>query len=70
MRRLKMAPLAGTSELLHSIERRGLSGRGCSMVDISLLASARIVRAASLWTLDRSLQGMAENLGLAWEAAG
>lgn len=64
---LQPAPQASTSELLGFIDRHQLYDQGCGMVDISLLASARLVAGARLWTLDTSLRALAQRLELAWE---
>lgn len=68
--RLMPAPVATQAELLAFIERNALHGKGCGMVDIALLASARLAPAARLWTLDKRLESLAERLGIAWAPAG
>ena len=68
--RLMPAPVATQAELLAFVERNVLYGKGCGMVDIALLASARLAPAAHLWTLDKRLQSLAERLGIAWTRAG
>jgi hypothetical protein len=42
-----------------------LFGRGVGYVDAHLLAAVRLTAGAKLWTNDRRLQGVAEELGLA-----
>ena len=49
---LESAPLATSDELLELIERRSLYGRGCGLVDISLLASTLLSEKTLLWTAD------------------
>lgn len=67
--RLRLAPVASPSELLEFIEEQKLYNQGCGMVDISLLASARITPGARLWTLDKHLGALARRLGVSWESA-
>jgi predicted nucleic acid-binding protein len=67
--RLMPAPVATQIELLALIERNALHGKGCGMVDIALLASARLDPAARLWTLDKRLNTLAVRLGIAWAPA-
>lgn len=64
---LRAAPQASATELLEFIARHKLHNRGCGMVDLSLLASARLAPHARLWTLDQSLQTLAKELELAWD---
>ena len=64
---LRMAPQAGTPELLDFISRQELHNRGYGMVDISLLASTRLASDARLWTLDKPLHALARQTELAWE---
>ncbi|MBI5335030.1 MAG: PIN domain-containing protein [Burkholderiales bacterium] len=65
-----LAPLPVTSpaELLALIEQRQLAGRGCGLVDVSLLAAA-LAGDALLWTLDKRLHTAASELGRAYQAA-
>ncbi len=67
LRLLRPARGATTEEALSLIEDRRLYDSGCGPVDISLLASALLTPGASLWTLDRSLEALAGNLGVAFE---
>jgi hypothetical protein len=46
------------------IDTHRLFGRGVGIVDVHLLASARLSR-ATLWTRDRRLNELAADLGLA-----
>ncbi len=52
---------ASTTEVLRLIERAGLFGTGLGMVDVHLLAAARLSD-ASLWTHDRALARAAERI--------
>ena len=54
---------AGDDEALVLIERRGLMGRGLGLVDVHLLASC-ILADVPLWTRDRKLAAVAEELKL------
>lgn len=64
--RLRPARQATPAELLDFIEREALYGQGCGLVDIGLLAAARLTPGARLWTLDRRLAALAARLGVAW----
>jgi predicted nucleic acid-binding protein len=56
---------ASLSEVMEFIEREGLYGLGCRLVDMSLLASTLITPGAELWTLDKRLAELAERFGVA-----
>jgi predicted nucleic acid-binding protein len=62
---LPRAATATDAEVLHFIERHALFGRGIGYVDVHLLAAARLTAAASLWTNDKRLHSVADELGLA-----
>jgi predicted nucleic acid-binding protein len=62
LHQLPLAAVATDSEVLHFIGRHSLSGRGLGYVDVHLLAAARLTAGASLWTRDKRLQGIAEQL--------
>jgi len=47
------------------IEGQRLFGRGIGYVDAHLLAAVRLTADAKLWTVDRRLQAVATELGLA-----
>jgi predicted nucleic acid-binding protein len=65
IRDLPEARVAADSEVLHLIDERALYGRGIGYVDAHLLASLRLTPGARLWTADRRLSMIAEQLGLA-----
>ena len=67
--RLRPVAQAGQAELLAFIEQEGLFDCGCGAVDISLLASARLMPGVWLWTFDKSLQVLAQRLDVAWKGA-
>jgi predicted nucleic acid-binding protein len=60
---LPHAPVAEISELFSLIELRSLCRRGIGITDLHLLASTLLDRSISLWTRDRRLGGIAEELG-------
>ncbi|MDE2464068.1 MAG: type II toxin-antitoxin system VapC family toxin [Alphaproteobacteria bacterium] len=62
---LPPATVATDPEVLRFIERHALYGRGIGYVDAHLLAAARLTDAASLWTNDKRLHRVADDLGLA-----
>lgn len=53
------------TEVMHFIEHKGLMGRGIGYVDAHLCASA-ILSGAKLWTRDKRLLVVAQELDLAW----
>lgn len=63
---LPAAPTATDPEVRSFIERRALMGRGIGYIDVHLLASAALAGVARLWTRDRRLAAVAEELGLAF----
>jgi predicted nucleic acid-binding protein len=60
------APMATDTEALDFIERRALMGRGIGYIDVHLLASAVLAGSVRLWTRDRRLAAVAEDLKLAY----
>ena len=63
---LPKATVATDEEVMAYIERFSLFGRGVGYVDAHLLASARLT-GERLWTRDRRLRAVAEDLSLASE---
>ena len=63
---LESAPVATQTELLAMLEIQRLYGRGCGLVDMSLLASALLGSGALLWTLDKRLEQVASELNKAY----
>ena len=59
------ATLATDAEVLHFIEQHALFGRGIGYVDAHLLAAVSLTSGAALWTHDKRLHGIADQLGLA-----
>ena len=62
---LPRAPIATPEETLYLIERERLFNRGIGYVDVSLLASARLRPGVTLWTRDKRLRKVADDLDLA-----
>ena len=60
---LPEASVAEHVEALHFVELHRLAGSGLGWIDVHLLASAVLSRAA-LWTLDRRLHDQARHLGV------
>ena len=56
---------ASIPETLAFLEKNKLFGKGCGLVDLSLLASTLITPGALLWTADRRLAELAAQLGVA-----
>jgi len=59
---LPRAAVATDSEVLHFIDRFSLFGRGIGYVDSHLLAAVRLTAGAELWTHDKRLKELAEEL--------
>jgi predicted nucleic acid-binding protein len=62
---LQQADVATEQEVLHFIARHALFGRGIGYVDAHLLASVKLTAGISLWTRDKRLLAVAEQLGMA-----
>jgi len=62
---LQQAEVATEQEVLHFVARHALFGRGIGYVDAHLLASVRLTAGISLWTRDKRLLAVAEQLGMA-----
>jgi hypothetical protein len=63
---LSELPDATFGELLALIDRRKLWGLGLSWVDVQLLGAV-LLAGARLWTHDRPLHRVAQELGVAYE---
>ena len=61
---LVQAPVVGTDELFALFELRRLYRRGIGIVDLHLIASALFDRSISIWTRDRRLGDIADELGI------
>jgi predicted nucleic acid-binding protein len=60
---LPRMPVATQDELLFFIEEHSLDGAGIGLVDIHLLASAKLA-GVTLWTLDQKLKSVAAKLNI------
>jgi predicted nucleic acid-binding protein len=65
LRQLPRATIADDDEVIELIEAQRLTGRGIGIVDVQLLAAARLSQ-MPLWTVDRRLAAAAASLGLAF----
>ena len=61
---LPHAPVAATEELFELLELRRLYRRGIGITDLHLVASAVFDKSISIWTRDRRLAEIAEELGV------
>ncbi|MGA8530934.1 MAG: PIN domain-containing protein [Acidobacteriaceae bacterium] len=61
---LAQAPLVNTDELFALVELRRLHRRGIGITDLHLLASALLDRSILIWTRDRRLGEIADELGI------
>jgi predicted nucleic acid-binding protein len=59
------ALVATDVEVLKFVERHALFGRGVGYIDAHLLAAVQLTQAVGLWTMDKRLRAVAEDLGLA-----
>lgn len=60
--------VARDHELLWSIRSNGLANTGIGLVDAQLVTSTLLTPEATLWTRERRLTGVAEQLGIAHES--
>lgn len=60
---LPQAPEARHAEVLTLLESHHLMGRGIGWIDVHLLASAKLGH-TTIWTLDRRLASVAQELGI------
>ena len=63
---LPSTSIASHYETLHFIERRRLFGRGIGYVDVHLLAAVELTPGDLLWTSDKRLHRVADDLGIAF----
>lgn len=62
--------VADNDEALGFIEHHGLYGKGIGYIDVHLLASVALTDGARLWTRDKRLHSVADELGLAIQDPG
>lgn len=67
---LPRCTVASDAEILEFINRSKLFERGIGYVDVHLLASLRITPGSSLWTFDKRLNRVAEELEIAIKTDG
>ncbi|MBV8453445.1 MAG: type II toxin-antitoxin system VapC family toxin [Deltaproteobacteria bacterium] len=67
---LPHASVATDVEVLQFIDRHNLFGRGIGYIDVHLLAAVRLTIGATLWTRDKRLYRVAQQLGLAMMRSG
>jgi predicted nucleic acid-binding protein len=67
MGELPLAAIATEDEALEFIDRRRLMGRGIGYIDVHLLASVVLTATATLWTRDKRLSVVADDLALNFE---
>lgn len=63
---LPEASMADHQEILYFIENSDLYGAGIGLIDVHLLASARLSK-VPLWTADRRLKRAADRLGISYD---
>lgn len=61
---LNQFPVLTHHEVLQLVDRQRLWGRGLGTVDANLLGSALLVGGAQLWTRDKRLKAMCEEVGV------
>ena len=61
---LPRVPVATPDEVFYLIEKQQLFSRGIGYVDASLLASAKLQPGVAIWTRDKRLKKIAEELAL------
>ena len=63
---LPLTEVATDAEVLRLISAHVLHGMGVGYVDAHLLATVRLTPGTRLWTLDKRLQVVANQLGVLW----
>jgi predicted nucleic acid-binding protein len=64
LRKMPQVPVARDYEVLHMIEDLALSGTGIGYMDAHLLASVLLTSGTQLWTRDKKLRMVAQQLSL------
>ena len=62
--KLRRPPIANEEEVFHLLEQRRLFRRGIGVADLHLVASALFDRSIQIWTRDKRLGEIAEELGI------
>ncbi|QWD90113.1 type II toxin-antitoxin system VapC family toxin [Polynucleobacter sp. MWH-Braz-FAM2G] len=68
IKKLQQATIATPEETLEFIEKHQLQESSCGAIDVSLLASTLLSDNALLWTLDKSLEILANKLGVSYSS--
>lgn len=63
---LPQAPVATDTEARIFIDQYSLMGKGIGYIDVHLLASVALHGSALIWTWDKRLNGVADNLSMAY----
>lgn len=64
IKHLRMTSQVSITETLDFIERKKLYGRGCGLIDLTLLAATLITPECSLWTFDKRLAHLADEMNV------
>ncbi|MGI0135410.1 MAG: type II toxin-antitoxin system VapC family toxin [Candidatus Micrarchaeaceae archaeon] len=64
---LPEAVTATNNEVLRLIKSQGLAGRGIGFIDAHLIASVKLTGGMSLWTRDKRLRNVSEELKMSFE---
>lgn len=64
---LQQATIATASETLEFVEKNKFYESGCGAVDVSLLTSTLLSKDAVIWTLDKKLHVLANQLGISFK---
>lgn len=62
---LPLAPTLDSDEILYFIENKKLMGLGIGLIDVHLLASAKLAH-VSLWTFDKKLRNASDVLEISY----
>jgi predicted nucleic acid-binding protein len=62
---MRQVSLVANSEVVEFVKHHKINGRGIGWIDAHLLASA-IVASCRIWTADRPLADVAQNIGVAY----
>jgi predicted nucleic acid-binding protein len=66
LQRLPLVEVATDDEVLEFISRNSLHGRGIGFIDAHLLVAAKLTAKGSVWTRDKRLASIAEELAIAY----
>ena len=63
LRGLPAVLVATDVEVLHFIESYAIHGKGIGYIDAHLLAATRLTPGSALWTRDKRLMGLSDQIG-------